>query len=406
MKNLKQVLFGLLMVLMLVGCESGSTELPKKEEPVTYTVTYLGNGNSSGTVPAVQEKKENESLTLAINSGALARKSCVFDGWNTEADGTGTNYAEGTTFSGNANLTLYAKWIVSPTITIGFSHWGVTEGWPQMQYNSIADAITAKDYTLLFNDAENSQENQIQALRDFIEEEVDIIILVPIAESGWTTVLQDVQEAGIPVVLVDRMVSENESLCAAYVSYDFEAQGRKIAEALVAFKGNTTVRILELEGVAGQSATVGRKAGFQAVIAQHPTYSIVRSVSAGWDQAQGQAVTAQAIEDSIEFDVVYAQNDPMAFGAITAIQNASMEVGIEAGQITILGNDCGKVALERIYGGEIYASCECPPFQGPLTVETCEKVLIGTLVNKTIFMPDQVYTKSNLTQEIIDAREY
>jgi uncharacterized repeat protein (TIGR02543 family) len=85
--------------------------------PVTVTITFNGNQNDSGTVPDSQTINENQPLTLSTNSGNLARTGFTFTGWNTAADGSGTTYAEGASFSTNTSVTLYARWSQSFTIT-------------------------------------------------------------------------------------------------------------------------------------------------------------------------------------------------------------------------------------------------------------------------------------------------
>lgn len=406
MKHGIKTIIGILAIIAIIGCDTGTSDTPKV--PLTYSVTYNGNGNSGGAIPTAQVKTEDIDLVLDANSGSLARKSFVFSGWNTMADGTGTDYASGATYTANAALTLYAKWVISPSLKIGFSQWQTTANWPKTQCNSIKNAIMAKSYTIVFNDANENQTNQIAALRDFIAQNVDIIILNPVAKTGWTTVLGEAKAAGIPVILLDQLFSEDESLYAAYVSYDFEAQGRKIAETLVALKGTGIVNILELEGPTGNTAAIGRKKGFDAVIAQHASYTIVQSTPvANWSQAQGQTETTNAIAAHSDINVVYGHNDGLAFGAIDAITAIpGGTVGTGTTDITILGIDCGKAALQSIFDGKIYASCECSPFLGPLVVEMCKQVLEGTLKSKTVYMDDLVYKKADLTQAFIDARGY
>jgi uncharacterized repeat protein (TIGR02543 family) len=85
----------------------------------TYTITYDGNGNTSGTAPADQTKIEDVTLTLATQ-GDLAKDGHAFAGWNTQADGLGTDYAEGASYTDNAALTLYAKWTAATTYAITY----------------------------------------------------------------------------------------------------------------------------------------------------------------------------------------------------------------------------------------------------------------------------------------------
>jgi uncharacterized repeat protein (TIGR02543 family) len=95
----------------------------------TYAVTYDGNGHTSGSAPANQTKVQDVTLTLASNSSNLEKAGNIFAGWNTQADGNGTDYAEGATYTANAAVTLYAKW-TADTYMISFDGQGGTDPSP------------------------------------------------------------------------------------------------------------------------------------------------------------------------------------------------------------------------------------------------------------------------------------
>lgn len=405
MKHALRAMFGLVTILAIIGCANGSTDSGKN--PAKYSVTYDGNGNTGGTAPAEQVKTEEVDLELDANSGSLVRKYYAFAGWNTAADGAGTDYAAGATYTGNTDLKLYAKWTMS--LKIGFAYPLKTDidPWHATQCDSVKKAISGKNYTIVFSDANTDQANQIAAIRDFIAKDVDVIFMAPIALTGWTDVLGEAKAAGIPVVLLGDVITGDETLYAAAVVYDCEAEGRKAAEALVALKGTETVTILEIEGPNGDQAATKRKKGFDAEVAKHSSYNIVKSVAVpSWSRNTAKTETTTAFTDISGITVVYAHNDLMALGAIDAIKIKGSGLGTGAGQITVLGNDCMKVGLQAVLDGDMYASVECSPFLGQTAVETCEKLLAGTLKDKTIYMNDLVYKKTDLTQAFVDAREY
>jgi len=207
--------------------------------------------------------------------------------------------------------------------------------------------------------------------------------------------------------LIYRTISEDASLYVAQVTSDFEAEGKKIANQLVALKGTANVKILEIEGPVDHVAAIARKKGFDAVIALNPTYSIVKSVAvADWNQATAKSLTAAQISAHPDINVIFAHNDPMGWGAIEAITAASKTCGTGASDITILSVDASKTALQKVLDGTVYAICECSPLCGPTAVDVTVKYLEGRLTGKTFAPDDKVFTKADLTQAIVNARLY
>ena len=92
------------------GGDSEGTTGSGSASSSTYSITYDANGADSGTVPASQNKLAGKTVTLAKNSGNLTKEHHTFSGWNTQADGKGQFYGEGTTYATDANVTLYAQW--------------------------------------------------------------------------------------------------------------------------------------------------------------------------------------------------------------------------------------------------------------------------------------------------------
>ena len=105
------------------------------------------------------------------------------------------------------------------TITVGFSQVGAESDWRTANTESMKSTFSEENgYELIFDDAQQKQENQLTAIRNFIQQEVDYIVLAPVTETGWDTVLQEAKDAGIPVIIVDRMVDvSDDSLYTAWV---------------------------------------------------------------------------------------------------------------------------------------------------------------------------------------------
>src|SRR6185503_11679004 len=168
------------------------------------------------------------------------------------------------------------------TITLGFSQVGSESGWRSANTTSVKEAAAAAGITLKFSDAQQKQENQIQAIRDYISQKVDVISFSPVVSSGWDTVLKEAKTAKIPVILTDRQVDSDPSLFVTLVGSDFEAEGERAAALLdKVLKLGTppaAVNIAVLEGTTGSAPAIERAKGFKKVMdASQPTWKIVVS---------------------------------------------------------------------------------------------------------------------------------
>ena len=150
-------------------------------------------------------------------------------------------------------------------ITVGFSQAGAESDWRTANSESMKSTFSTENgYNLIFDDAQQKQENQITAIRNFIQQEVDYIVLAPVTETGWDTVLQEAKDAGIPVIIVDRMVDvSDDSLYTTWIGTDSLLEGRKAAEWLNAYttaKGIDAkdVNIVDIQGTIGSTAQIGR----------------------------------------------------------------------------------------------------------------------------------------------------
>lgn len=157
-------------------------------------------------------------------------------------------------------------------LVVGFAQIGQESGWRDAETNDIQwYAARATDTVELhFADAQQKQENQIKAIRSFIEMGVDVIVFPPVVETGWEAVLTECQEAGIPVILVDRGIDANtdDSLYTTMIASDHVWAGEQAAIAMNDLLGGSGV-VVELEGTVGASAAVQRKQGFDEYMAKN-----------------------------------------------------------------------------------------------------------------------------------------
>ena len=182
------------------------------------------------------------------------------------------------------------------TITVGFSQVGAESDWRTANTESMKSTFSEENgYELIFDDAQQKQENQLTAIRNFIQQEVDYIVLAPVTETGWDTVLQEAKDAGIPVIIVDRMVDvSDDSLYTAWVGSNFKLEGQKACAWLKAFAdakkiSASDLHIVDIQGTIGASAQIGRTEGM-AEAAKANGWDLLASESGEFTQAKGQEV--------------------------------------------------------------------------------------------------------------------
>jgi ABC-type sugar transport system substrate-binding protein len=270
------------------------------------------------------------------------------------------------------------------TITLGFSQVGSESGWRSANTDSVKDAAKAANITLKFSDAQQHQENQIQAIRDYISQKVDVISFSPVVASGWDTVLKEAQTAKIPVILTDRQVDSDPSLWVSLVGSDFEIEGEragKLLEKVLAASPVNPVNIAVLEGTTGSAPAVQRATGFKKIADTHSDWKIVVSQTGDFTRDGGKQVMAAFLQSHPEINVLFAHNDDMGLGAIQSIEAAGKKPGTDIKIITIDAVHDGFVAMTQ---GKINAIAECNPLLGPQLMDTIKKVLAGQTVEKWI----------------------
>jgi len=277
-------------------------------------------------------------------------------------------------------------------LTIGFSQVGSESDWRIAFTEAVLAEAEARGINLLFSDAQNHQENQLAALREFIEQGVDAIILAPVIETGWGEVLQEAQNAGIPVVVVDRNVTADPSLYLTRVSSDFVAEGRLAAAWLVQASAGRC-NIVELQGTVGSSAARDRQIGFNEVIALFPQMQIVISQSGDFQRELGKEVMENILntEDSSQICALWAHNDDMAIGAIMAMKEAGIDPGDD---ILVVSVDAIPDIFKAMVEGDANASVELSPHMAGPAFDAIVAHLEGQAVPKWIpvaggiFLPD------------------
>jgi galactofuranose transport system substrate-binding protein len=262
-------------------------------------------------------------------------------------------------------------------LTLGFAQVGAESGWRTANTKSVQDAAAAAGIDLKFSDAQQKQENQIKAIRSYIQQRVDVIAFSPVVESGWDTVLMEAKRANIPVILTDRAVdSADTSLYKTFLGSDFIEEGKKAGEWLLQNVDASAgpVNIVELQGTTGSAPAIDRQQGFADVIAQNPNYKVIASQTGDFTRSGGRQVMEAFLKANPDIDVLYAHNDDMGLGAIEAIEAAGKVPGTDIKIITV---DAVKDGMQALADGKINFIVECNPLLGPQLMDLVKKVAAG-----------------------------
>jgi galactofuranose transport system substrate-binding protein len=280
------------------------------------------------------------------------------------------------------------------SLTMGFAQVGAESGWRTANTKSIQDSAAAAGVNLKFSDGQQKQENQIKAIRSYIQQKVDIIAFSPVVTTGWDTVLQEAKRANIPVILTDRAVdTPDQTLYKTFLGSDFVAEGKKAGDWLVQQEQGATgpVSIVQLEGTTGSAPAIDRTKGFADTIAANPNLKVVASQTGDFTRSGGKQVMEAFLKSQPKIDVVYAQNDDMGLGAIEAIQAAGKVPGKDMKIITV---DATHDGMQALADGKINYIVECSPLLGPQLMDLAKKVKAGQPVPNRVLTEETVFDQA------------
>lgn len=296
-------------------------------------------------------------------------------------------------------------------ITVGYAQVGHESAWRNANTESFKSTfIPENNYNFLFNDADGNIDVQIAAVKDYIARNVDYIVIAPVVEVGWDQILKEAKEAAIPVILSDRQIKiSDDSLYLCWVGGNFLKEGEDAATWLdqyILLNKLTDKRfnIVDLQGTIGASAQIGRTKGIEAGINSHPNWNLVAQKSGNFTFEGGKAAMEEIIKAAGigKIDVVFAENDDMALGAIEAIKAAGKVPGKD---IIIICFDAGHEAFVRMISGEINCAVECNPLHGPRVDEIIKTLENGGTVDRIQYVKEGVFDQRNAA-EALPSRTY
>ena len=244
-------------------------------------------------------------------------------------------------------------------------------------------------------------DEQITAAQKFIQDGVDYLLLSAADTAGWDTVLQDAQDAGIRVILFDRTIDASEDLYEASIVSDMAKEGETAVEWL---KGQnlSEYNIIHLQGVMGSAAQQGRSGAVDAAVASDG-WNIVEQQTAEWNAEKAQQIVQSVIDRGDKFNVIYAENDDMAKGAVAALDAAGISHGVGK-DVIIMGFDCNKWALEELLAQNWNYDGQCNPFQASYIDDIIKTIEGGSEpAEKTVIMDEKGFDATTITQEDVDA---
>jgi ribose transport system substrate-binding protein len=292
--------------------------------------------------------------------------------------------------------------LVKPPSTVkkvGWSQNALDGAWRFAEEASIEQAAKEHGYQLLKTNANNSDVQQVQDIQNLINAHPDVLLIDPHTEDAEAAQVVAARKACIPVIIVDRNV--NEQLAspgrdfATFVGGDFKKEGALAADALIEALGgpNSKATIIELDGTTGSSPAILRGGGFNGELAtKAPGIKVVAEQTADFSRAKGQQVMATLIHQYPNIQGVFAHNDEMAIGAITALKAAGKHPGQD---IKVVSIDGTKDALNLVMSGEEYAVVECNPRLGPKVFDTLDKFIKGEDLPAWVVQPDKVFKKAD-----------
>ena len=288
----------------------------------------------------------------------------------------------------------------SERLILGFSQIGSESAWRTRNTQSIFEAAEENNIQILYDDAQQKQENQLKAIRSFIVYQVDVIAFVPIVEDGWDNVLQEAKEANIPIIIVDRQINADPSLYAGFLGEDGYIEGQNAGNFLVkkCLKSDKDINVLELTGTNNSSVATERGTGFRDVISKYPQIKIIHSEDGDFLRSRGKEIMNRIIEENHDLkinnqpiDVIFSHNDSMTLGLLDVLDQKN----IDYSNTVIISIDAEQKSIDAMMAGKLNCVVECNPNQGPILMQLVQDIAKGKTIPRTTYMKETVFTEDD-----------
>jgi len=246
------------------------------------------------------------------------------------------------------------------------------------------------------NTMDNSE--QIAAAKGYIRDGVDYLLISAANASGWDDTLKSAKEAGVKVILFDRAIDTDPSNYQAALLSDMAYEGEKAVEWVLSL-GLSKINLILIRGQMGSAAEIGRsKAVLDA--AKAGQLNIVADGTGGdsWSLEEARKVVEAAIAAGKDFNVIYAQNDGMAQGAVQALEAAGISHG-KNGKVKVIGFDFNRFALRNVQAGYWDADMQCNPRQAATISEWIKS---GNIPSGIVYQEELLFTTDTITDADIE----
>ena len=246
-------------------------------------------------------------------------------------------------------------------------------------------------------------DEQLAAARQFITDGVDYLLISAAETTGWDAVLQDAKDAGIGVFLFDRMMNVDKELYEAAVVSDMAVEGETAVNWLLA-QNLPEYNVIHIQGAMGSDAQIGRTGALDEQFAAGTMKKVVQQ-TATWDEAEAKKITEAVINSGEKFNVIYAENDGMARGAVAALDEAGITHGVDK-DVVVMGFDCNKWALRELEAGNWNYDGQCSPFQAQVISDMIKVLEAGGQIEglndlKQIISVEKGFDAREITEEDI-----
>lgn len=281
-------------------------------------------------------------------------------------------------------------------LVVGFSQLGSESGWRIGNTASMVQAAERWGFGLMMDNANQRQDKQIAAIRSFISYQVDVIVFSPIVETGWNNVLTEAKNAGIPVIIMDRMIeTDDDDLYTAYIGADFLAEGRRAGEFLLKkadAMGAAHLNVVEITGTEDSTPMRERQAGFMQAIEGDDRFTVIESVSGDFLRSKGEECMRYLLDtygaDGI--DVIYSHNDEMTLGALDVLEAAGVKPGED---VVLISVDGQQEAVDALAAGRINCIVECTPDLGEAVMGMVDALSRGEDIPKQNHPDETCFTE-------------
>ena len=296
------------------------------------------------------------------------------------------------------------KTVANPSaLVVGFSQLGSESGWRSGNTASMEQAAQEWGFGLMLDNANQRQDKQIAAIRSFISYQVDVIVFSPIVETGWNNVLNEAREAGVPVILMDRMIDAvDDTLYTAYIGADFLAEGRRAGEYLIRkadAMGAEHLNIVEITGTEDSTPMRDRQKGFTQAIEGDGRFTVLERVSGDFLRSKGEECMRYLLDKygPEGIDVVYSHNDEMTLGALKVLDGQGLRPGKD---VVIISVDGQQEAIDALKAGRINCIAECTPHLGQDVMAMVDALSKGEQIPKVNHPQETVFTEFDDLSEL------